>query len=48
MYKMIPYLVQLLTYINVATLNIRIRVARVEVIGIVIGILKALKPVCDI
>ena len=44
----IPYLVQLLTYINVVTLNIRILVARVKVIGVVIGILKALKSVCDI
>ena len=37
-----------LTYINVATLNIRILVARVEVIGEVIGIHKAFKPECDI
>ena len=43
---MIPDLVR--TYINVATLNIRILVARVEVIGVVIGILKACKAVCDI
>ena len=42
------YLVQLLTYINVATLNIRILVARVKVIGVVIGIFKAFKAVCDI
>ena len=39
---------QLLTYINIATLNIRILVARVKVIGIIIGILEAFEPVCDI